>query len=62
MVISWPTQPQLVGHCKTYIISSMGHPRSNSVGLLVLWRAYNGRDIDIVLQVLRESTDLVENK
>ena len=28
---------KLVGYYKIYIINSMCHPRSNSVGLLVLW-------------------------
>ena len=37
-------------HYRTYIISSVGHPRSDSIRLLVLWMvAYNGRGIDIVL-------------
>jgi hypothetical protein len=37
-------------HYSTYIISSMGHPRSGSVGLLVLWTiVYNGWGGDIVL-------------
>ena len=37
-------------HYKTYIINSVGHPRSNSVRLLVLWTvAYNIRGTSIVL-------------
>jgi hypothetical protein len=34
----------MVGHCRMYITSSVGHPRLDSVGLLVLWTvvAYNG--------------------
>jgi hypothetical protein len=32
------------GHYMTYIISSVGHPRLDLIGLLMLWMvAYNGR-------------------
>ena len=42
----------MVGHYMTYIISSVGHLRSDSARLLVLWMvAYNGQGTDIILQV-----------
>jgi hypothetical protein len=45
-------------HYKTDIISGVGHPRSNSVVLLVLYTvACNGWGIGIVLQVLRDNTN-----
>jgi hypothetical protein len=45
-----------------YIINSIGHLRSNLVGLLVLWTVvYNGQGIGIVLQVPRDNANSVEN-
>ena len=53
----------MVGHYKTYNTSSVGHPSSDSVELLVLWTVeYNDRGIDIVLQVPQDSTNLVEKR
>ena len=50
-------------HYMTYIICSVGHYRSNSVGLLVLWMiVYNGRGTDIVLQVPRNSANWPDEK
>jgi hypothetical protein len=46
----WCRHFLMVGHYRTYITSSVGHLRVDSVGLLVLWMvAYNGQSIDIVL-------------
>jgi hypothetical protein len=51
------------GHYRTDIISGVGHPRSDSVVLLVLCMVvYNGYGTDIVLQVPRDSINLVENE
>jgi hypothetical protein len=51
----------MVGHYWTHITSNMGHLRSESVKLLVLWTVvYNGWGIGIVLYVLRDSTNLAE--
>ena len=51
------------GHYRTDIISSMGHPRSDSVMLLMLCAvAYNGRGIGIVLRVPRDNANLAEKK
>jgi hypothetical protein len=37
------------GHYRTYIISSVSHPRSNSVKLLALWMVvYNGRGTGVM--------------
>jgi hypothetical protein len=39
-------------HYRMYIINSVGHLMSDSVGLLMLWTvAYNGQGTGIVLQV-----------
>ena len=52
-----------VGHYTTYIISSVGHPRSNSVRLLVLWMvAYNDQGTNILLQVTWDGANPVENE
>jgi hypothetical protein len=49
-------------HHKTDIISGVGHPRSDSVMLLVLYMvACNGWGTDIVLLVLRDSANPAEN-
>jgi hypothetical protein len=38
----------MVGHFRTYIISGVGHPRSDLVVPLMLWTvAYNGQGIGI---------------
>ena len=48
---------------RTYIISSVGHLRSNSVGLLVLWTvAYNIWGTSIVLQVPRDNVNPSKNE
>ena len=50
------------GHYKTKIISSVGHPSSDSGEQLVLFTVvFNGWGIDIVLQVPRDSANLAEN-
>jgi hypothetical protein len=50
------------GHCRTDIISSVGYLRSDLVVSLVLCTiAYNTRGTGIVLQVPRDSANLVEN-
>ena len=52
----------MVGHCSTYIISGMGHPRSDWVVPLVLCTvAYNIKGTGVVLQVPQDSVNLVEN-
>ena len=49
------------GHYRTYITSGVGHPRSNSIVLLVLCMvAYNIWDTGVVLQVPRGSANPVE--
>ena len=49
-------------HYRTYIISGMGHPRSDSVELLVLWMvASNIQGIGVLLQVPRDTANPVEN-
>jgi hypothetical protein len=57
------TSVALMGsHYKTYIISSVGHPRSNSVVPLVLCMvAYNIRGTAVVLQVSQDRTNFAEN-
>ena len=57
------TDASLTGdHYRMYIISSVGHPKSDLVGLLVLRTiAYNGRGTSIVLQVLWNNINLAEN-
>ena len=48
------------GHYMTYIISGVGHPRSDSVVLLVLQTvAYNTRSTGVVLQVSRDNVNLL---
>jgi hypothetical protein len=45
-----------------YIMSSVGHLRSDSVGLLVLWTVvYNGRGTDIVLQASQDNANFAKN-
>ena len=52
----------MVGHYKTYITNNIGHSKSDSVGLLVLWTvAYNIQGIKIVLQVPQDSANLIKN-
>ena len=49
-------------HYRTNIISGVGHPKSNSVVLLVLCLvAYNGQATSIVLQVPWDSNNPAEN-
>ena len=49
-------------HYRTYIISGIGHSRSDSVGLLVLWTTmYNIQGVGVLLQVPRDNTNPVEN-
>jgi hypothetical protein len=49
-------------HYKMYIISSVGHPKSDSIMLLVLWTiAYNGQGTNIVLQVPRNKNKILSN-
>jgi hypothetical protein len=51
----------MVGHYKTDIISSVGHPRLDLVVPLVLYTvACNGWDTDIVLQVPWDSANPAE--
>ena len=51
----------MVGHYRTDFISGVGHPRLDSVMPLVLSMvACNGWGTDIVLQVFRNSVNLVE--
>jgi hypothetical protein len=51
------------GHYRTNIINGVGHPRSDSVVHPVLCTVvYNGCGTDIVLQVPRDSTNLIENE
>jgi hypothetical protein len=46
----------------TYIISSVGHPRLDSVRLLVLWTImYNIRGTGIILQVTWDNANIAEN-
>jgi hypothetical protein len=53
----------LAGYYNIYIISSMSHPRSNSVEVLMLWTVVcNSRGTNIVLQVLPDNADSTENK
>jgi hypothetical protein len=50
-------------HYKMDIISGVGHPRSDSIVPLVLCKvACNGWGVSIVLQVLRDSVNLAENR
>jgi hypothetical protein len=50
------------GHYRMDIISGVGHPRSNSVVLLVLCTIVcNGWDTNIILQVPRDNTNPTEN-
>jgi hypothetical protein len=50
------------GHYSMDIISGVGHPRSDSVVLLVLYTiTYNIRGIGVILQVPRDSVNLVGN-
>jgi hypothetical protein len=58
------TNTTLMGsHYKMNIISSVSHPRSDSVVSLVLGMvAYNIRGTGIVLQVPRDSANPVENE
>jgi hypothetical protein len=54
-------QPLTAGHYRMYIISSVGHSRSDSIGLLVLWTvAYGIRDTNIVSHVPRDNVNLAE--
>jgi hypothetical protein len=49
------------GHYKTYIISGVGHPMSDSVMLLVLWTiGFNIQGTSIVLQFPRDTTNPTE--
>ena len=51
------------GHYKTYIISGVGHLRSDLVVPLLLWAiAYNIRGTSVVLQVPRDNVKLVERE
>jgi hypothetical protein len=53
----------MVGHYKTYIISSLGHPMLDSVILLVLWTvACNGQGTGIVLHVPQDNVNPTENR
>jgi hypothetical protein len=58
------TSIALIGdHYRTYIISGVGHPRSDSVVLLVLWTVvYNIRGTDVVLLVPRDNANPAENR
>ena len=52
----------LAGYYTMYIINSVGHLKSNSVNLLVLWTiVYNSWGTNIVLQVLSDSANSTEN-
>ena len=52
----------MAGHYKMDIISGVGHPRSDSVVLLMLRTvAYNIQDSGVVLQVPRDSANLAKN-
>jgi hypothetical protein len=57
------TSTVLMGaHCKTDIISGVGHPRWDLVVPLVLCAvAYNIRSTGVVLQVPRDSANPTEN-
>ena len=47
---SWLAQSCLICYYRINIISSVGHPRSDLIGLLVLWTVpYNGQGTDIRL-------------
>jgi hypothetical protein len=46
----------------TYVISSVGHSRLDSVGLLMMDGSVHIRDTDVVLQVPRDSTNLAWNE
>jgi hypothetical protein len=49
------------GHYRTDIISGVGHSRSNSIVLLLICMvACIGWGIDIILQVSRDSANLIE--
>jgi hypothetical protein len=51
------------GHHRTYIISGVGHPRSDLVVLLMICSvAYNIRGTDVVLHVPRDSANSTENE
>jgi hypothetical protein len=51
------------GHYRTNIISSVGHPRSDLIMLLVLCMVTcNGWDTGIVLQIYRDSSNPTEKK
>ena len=52
-----------IGHYKTYNISKVGHPRSNLVGLLMLWMViYNIQSTGIVLYVPQNIVNPVKHE
>jgi hypothetical protein len=56
----WCSHSQIVGHYRKYIISGVGHSRSDSVVPLILWMvAYSDRGTGIVLQVPRDSANSI---
>jgi hypothetical protein len=58
----WRNHSLKTGHYMRYIISGVGHPRSDSVVPLMLWTVmYNGRGTNAVLQVPQDNTNPAGN-